>query len=156
MSNVAHCMYTDLLFTEAGEVISRVCVVRVESINPPCLDQAAQDRDSPPLPSGDDKSTFEHVLVKQEKPEEEGVDSACGLDSIKMEDFSPECMSAVQSKMLDEWKPEVLDIQSQDSNAPLSCSRLAQGKKPQNVCFYSKGYMGLAFQFGNILHYVNI
>ncbi|XP_078134003.1 uncharacterized protein LOC144535416 isoform X2 [Sander vitreus] len=115
----------DALTKEAGEVISRVCV-RVESINPPCLDRAAQDRDSPPLPSGDDKSTFEHIMVKQEKPEEEGVDSACCLDSIKMEDFSPECMSAVQSKMLDEWKPEVLDIQSQDSNAPLSCSRLAQ------------------------------
>ncbi|XP_039669704.1 zinc finger protein 135 [Perca fluviatilis] len=125
------CAVCDALTNEAGKEISRVCMVSVESINPPCLGLAVQDRDSPPLPSGDDKSTFGHVMVKQEKPEEEGDDSACCLDSLKMEDFSPEdfspeCMSAVQSKMLDEWKPEVLDIQSQDSNAPLSCSRLAQ------------------------------
>ncbi|XP_037616973.1 zinc finger protein 79 [Sebastes umbrosus] len=97
---------------EVSEGISRMCVVRVERINQPCQQLAAQDRNSPPLPS----------TVKQEEE-----DSACYLDSIKVEDFSPDCMSAVQSKMLEEWKPEALDMQIQDSDAALSCTtRLAQ------------------------------
>ena len=105
-----------------------MCVVRVESMNQPCAGLAAQDRDLPPPPSGDDQTTLEKITVKQEKPEEERDGSACCLDSIKVEDFGPECMLAVQSKMLEEWKPEVLDIQNQDSNTPLSCSGLSQGK----------------------------
>ncbi|XP_042341631.1 zinc finger protein 263 [Plectropomus leopardus] len=116
----------DALIEEASVETSRVCGVRVESVNQPCRDLASQDCDSPPLPSGDDESILRQVTVKQEKPEDEGEDSACCLDSIKVEDFSPECMSAVQSEMLEEWKPEVLDNQGQDSNAPLSCTRLAQ------------------------------
>lgn len=119
------------LFAEVSEETSRVCVVRVENINQPC-----RDRDSPPLPSGDDKPALLQVTVKQERPEEERDGSACCLDSIKVEDFSPDCMSAVQSKMLEEWKPEVLDIQSQDSNTPLSCTGLAQGKKKKTMCLY--------------------
>lgn len=120
------------LFTEVSEEMSRVFVVRIESINQTCRDLAAHDRDSPPLPSGDDMFALEQVTVKQEKPEEERDGSACCLDSIKVEDFSPECMSAAQSKMLEEWKPEELDVQSQDSNTPLSCTGLAQGKKENN------------------------
>lgn len=119
----------DLLLTEVSEDISRVCVVRVESINQPNRNLAAQRRNSPPLPNGDD--ILEQLTVKQEKPEEESDDPACCLDSIKLEDFSPECMSAVQSNMLEEWKPEVLDIQSQDSDT-LSCTGLTQGKKENN------------------------
>lgn len=109
-----------------------MCVVRVESINQTRRDVAAQDRHSPPLPSGDDTLALKQVTVKQEKPEEERDGPACCLDSIKVEDFSPECMSAAQSKMLEEWKPEELDIQSQDSNTPLSCTGLAQGKEENN------------------------
>lgn len=128
---IAHSLYPVIsLFTEVSEEMSRVCVVRIESINhKTCRDLAAQDRGSPPLPSGDDAFTLEQVTVKQEKPEEERDGSVCCLDSIKVEDFSPECMSAAQSKMLEEWKPEELDIQSQDSNTPLSCIGLAQGKE---------------------------
>ncbi|XP_044046222.1 zinc finger protein 8 [Siniperca chuatsi] len=122
----------DALIKEVSEEISRVCVMRVESINQPCRELAVQDPDSPPLPSGDNKSTLDQVTVKQEKPEEERDGSVCCLDLIKVEDFSPECMSAVQSKMLEEWKPEVLDIQSQDSNTPLSCTGLAEAH-PSNL-----------------------
>ncbi|XP_034405620.1 zinc finger protein 208-like isoform X2 [Cyclopterus lumpus] len=112
--------------TKVGEEISRLCGLRVESINQLCTELAAQEHDSPTLPSGDGESTLKQFIVKQEKPEEEGDDSACCLDSIKVEDFSPECMSPLQPDMLEEWKPEVLDIQCRDSNASLSCTRLAQ------------------------------
>lgn len=123
-----------LLCTDVTEEISRGCVVKVESINQPRQDSTAQDHHLAPL-SNTDKSTLEQVTVKQEKPEEEERDgSACCLDSIKVEDFSLECMSAVQSKMLEEWEPEVPDTQSQDPNTPLSCTRPAQGKKEQREC----------------------
>ncbi|KAM9363621.1 uncharacterized protein ABDE67_018239 [Symphorus nematophorus] len=122
----------DALTLEVSEEMSRVCVVRVESINQPCEDLPAKDRNSPPPPSGDDQTILEKVTVKQEKPEEERDGSACCLDSIKVEDFGPACMLAVQPNMLGEWKPEVLDIQNQDSNTPLSCSGLPQAH-PANL-----------------------
>ncbi|XP_035515714.1 zinc finger protein with KRAB and SCAN domains 3-like [Morone saxatilis] len=118
----------DALAIEVSEEMSRVCVMMVENIDQPCRDLAAQARDSPLLPCGDD--SLEQVTVKQEKPEEDRNGSACCLDSIKVEDFSPECMSAVQSKMLEEWKPELLDILSQDSNSPLSSTMLAHAHPP--------------------------
>ena len=126
------------LFAEVSEEISSV-PLRVESINQSCRELAAQDRNSPPLPSEDDESTLKQVTVKQEKTDEEGDDSACCLDSIKVEDFSPE---------EEGWMPEVLDLQSQASNTPLSCTRLAQGKKDNNE--FLKQW-GLAVQTGDIL-----
>ncbi|XP_034094994.1 zinc finger protein 135-like [Gymnodraco acuticeps] len=45
---------------------------------------------------------------------------------MKVEDFTPDCMSAIQAEMLVECKPEVLEGQIDESNAPLSCTRLAQ------------------------------
>ncbi|XP_059182075.1 zinc finger protein 394-like [Centropristis striata] len=115
----------DAVTAGASEEVSRVCVLRVKSLN---RSRETAERDSPPPPpSEEDESSSEPVRVKQEETEEEeGEDSACCLDSIKMEDFSLECMSTVQSKMLEDWKPEVLDHLSQDSNTSLSCSRLAQ------------------------------
>lgn len=106
-------------------------MVKIERMNPVCPNQAAQDGISPPLPSILGKSTREpvtQVTVKQEKPEEETHGSSCCLDSFKVEDFSLECISGVQSKMLEEWKPEVQNIQSQDSNSQLSSAGLDQGK----------------------------
>lgn len=122
------------LFAEVSEAMSRVCVVRVESMNQPCRELTAQDRSSPPLPSSDDETTLGQVTVKQEKPEEETDGSACCLESIKVEDFSPECMLAVHSKMMEEWKQDVLDSQEQDSDSPLSCTGLPQGEKRNNEC----------------------
>lgn len=106
-------------------------MVKIERMNPVCPNQGAQDGISPPLPSILGKSTREpvtRVTVKQEKPEEETHGSSCCLDSFKVEDFSLECISGVQSKMLEEWKPEVQNIQSQDSNSQLSSAGLDQGK----------------------------
>ncbi|XP_028263187.1 zinc finger protein 287-like [Parambassis ranga] len=98
---------------------TRVCVVKVQQRNPPCPDPGAQ-RCHPPPSHAAINGTLEQVAVKQERLEdEEEVEmdgSSCCLDSIKMEDFSFERMSVVQSKMLEDWKPDVLDIQSQDSN----------------------------------------
>ncbi|XP_036966439.1 zinc finger and SCAN domain-containing protein 12-like [Acanthopagrus latus] len=120
----------DALTIEVSEAMSRVCVVRVESMNQPCRELTAQDRSSPPLPSSDDETTLGQVTVKQEKPEEETDGSACCLESIKVEDFSPECMLAVHSKMMEEWKQDVLDSQEQDSDSPLSCTGLPQAHPP--------------------------
>lgn len=109
-------------------------MVSAENINQPRRDLASQDQDSLLPPGEEDESALEQVTVKQEKPEAETETdgSACYLHSIKVEDFSPETMLAAQSKMLEEWKPEELDVQSQDSVTPLSCTRLAQGKKDSN------------------------
>ncbi|XP_026159520.1 gastrula zinc finger protein XlCGF48.2 isoform X1 [Mastacembelus armatus] len=109
---------------EATEEISRVCVVKVESISQPCQDLTAQDHHPPPCPSADNEPTLERVTIKEERN-----GSACCSDSIKVEDFGPDCMSAVQSKMLEEWKSKVPDIQSQHPNTGLSCARLVEGKK---------------------------
>nr|XP_046262570.1 zinc finger protein 62-like isoform X2 [Scatophagus argus] len=106
----------DALVKDICEEMPRVCVVRVENLNQPC-----QEHDLAQLPSADDETTLQQITVKQEKPEEEGGGSACCLDSIKVEDLSHECMLAVQTKMLEEWKPEALD-----SVTPVSCSGLAQ------------------------------
>ncbi|XP_068448327.1 zinc finger protein 91 isoform X2 [Clinocottus analis] len=111
--------------SKVGEEIS-LCALRVESINQLCSELAAQEYDSPTLPNRDDESTLKQFIVKQEEPEEEEEDSSYCLDAIKVEDFSPECMTAVQPNVLEEWKPEEPDIQCQDSNASLSCTRLAQ------------------------------
>ncbi|XP_022611231.1 zinc finger protein 454-like [Seriola dumerili] len=114
---------------EVTKEISRVCVVKLENINQPCQDSTAQGHQSAPLPNTE--STLEQVTVKQEMPEDEERDaSAWCLDSIKVEDYSLDCMSAVQSKMLEEWETEVLDTRSQDSNTQLSSTSLVQAHPP--------------------------
>ncbi|XP_069576651.1 zinc finger protein 79-like [Brachyistius frenatus] len=87
-------------------------MVKIESTKPPC-------RGSPPRLHIDSMSTSEQVTVKKENPDEENPDeenpdeesdgSSCSLDLIKMEDFSLQCLSAAQSQMLEDWKPEVPD-----------------------------------------------
>lgn len=116
------------LFTEVLQEMSHVCVVKVENISRPCQDLAAQDHHSPPL-LGVAEPTSEHFTIKQENPEEESC-----LDSIKVEDLNLEAISAVQSKMLEQWKPEELDVQRQDPNSELSCTGLTQGEKQHSEC----------------------
>lgn len=118
----------DALTAGVSEEMSHVCVVKVESLKQPCRDPAAGDTATPP--SGEDRTASEQVTVKHERPEEERDGSACRLDSIKVEDFSPECMLAVQSKMLEEWTPEGLDMENHDSDISLSCTGLAQAHPP--------------------------
>lgn len=114
------------MFADVTEEISRVCVVKVESIHHQSCEEESSVHSAAPA-SSDERSTSEQVTVKQERPEDEQWDaSACCLDSIKVEDFSLDCMSAVQSRM-SEWEPE--DTQSQDSNTQVSCIRLVQGKR---------------------------
>ncbi|XP_041640329.1 zinc finger and SCAN domain-containing protein 21-like [Cheilinus undulatus] len=114
---------------EVGENTSGVCVVRLERLDSACKDLEDEDFNSPSLPCLDDKSSLEPVKIKQETPEEEADGLDCFLDSIKVEDFSPECVSVVQSKMLEEWKPEGLDNQSHDSE-----STAAQGASNLTTC----------------------
>ncbi|KAG7223771.1 hypothetical protein INR49_026453 [Caranx melampygus] len=116
---------------DVTEEVSRVCVVKVESIHQSCQEESSvQGHHSAAPTTTDERSTSEQVIVKQETPEDEQWDaSACCLDSIKVEDFSLDCMSAIQSKM-SEWEPELPGTQSQDSNIQVSCTRLVQAPPP--------------------------
>ncbi|KAM8878336.1 uncharacterized protein AB9W97_014231 [Spinachia spinachia] len=107
---------------EVCEEIPHPSEVRMEGINRLCNEPAAQECDAPTFPNRGGESILKQFIVKQEK----GDDSACCLDSIKVEDFSAESMAAAESKVLEGWKSEMLDIQCQDSNASLSCIRLAE------------------------------
>ncbi|XP_030002416.1 gastrula zinc finger protein 5-1 [Sphaeramia orbicularis] len=114
--------------TDVSEESSSSCMVKVENINQRRQTAAIQDHKFPPLSNS--KSASEHVKVKEEKPEDMINGSTCLLDSIKVEDLSSECISAVQTEMLQEWRPEVPDFQSQDQNIPRSCISLTQGHPP--------------------------
>lgn len=129
-----------------AEENSPVCVVKVESVacQQSCQGSAVEGNQSAAPTSTDEISTSEQqVTVKQETPEDEQWDaSACCLDSIKVEDFTLDCMSAVQSKM-SEWEPEVPDTLSQDSNTQVSCSMLVQGKRKYSERRKRKRYLHL-------------
>uniref|UniRef100_A0A3Q1GBF4 Zinc finger protein 287-like n=1 Tax=Acanthochromis polyacanthus TaxID=80966 RepID=A0A3Q1GBF4_9TELE len=135
---------------EVTEDISHVCAVKLESMNPTCEEPGVHNCDSPPLPSIN-KSTLEQVTIKQENAEDDRNGSSCCLDSIKVEDFSLECMSAVQSKMLEEWNPEVLDIP--DPNAQLSTAGLEHAHPPNLITSLSPptDLPSLSSEFPNIL-----
>ncbi|XP_071782175.2 uncharacterized protein LOC139932336 [Centroberyx gerrardi] len=78
-----------------------------------------------------ERSTLERVTVKEERPVEAGDGPACCFDSMGVEDFGPESLSLVQSKMLEEWKPELLDIESQEEpDGLLPCTSLALAHPP--------------------------
>ncbi|XP_061625555.1 zinc finger protein 271-like [Phyllopteryx taeniolatus] len=89
-----------------------VCVVKIESIDQPCQDHRHQQTPTPPC--FDDKLTVTQMILKEEDREVESNAPACSWDSMKVEDLSPECMSAIQSTLLDEWNPRVEDIHDQD------------------------------------------
>lgn len=113
------------LSTDDGQEMSQM---RAEKQNQKHRDLASPDQNSPLRLSEEDKLFSEQVSVKQEKSGEVTDGSACCLDSIKVEDLSPECILAVESQMLEEWKPEVLDIPSQDPITDQFCTGPALGK----------------------------
>lgn len=61
-----------------------------------------------------ESSKVEEVRVKEEKKEKEPA-TDCPFGSVSEEAFDPDSLSVVQSKMLEEWKPDLLDIM--DHNA---------------------------------------
>ena len=118
--NISHLTtlisYALFVFTEVTQAIFHVSVVKAESVKQPCQETTAHH--VAPLPSSDAMSPLDQITVKQEKPEEEEEDGdslGCCLDSIKVEDFSLESVSA--------WEQEVLDTPSQDLNPQLPCTR---------------------------------
>lgn len=115
--------------TEAGEEMFWVCDVGAESMKQSQLDLPLSHRDSTFHPGEEEQSSVEQVTVKQEKPEEETDGSTHCLDSLKMEDLSANCSLAVQSQMLEEWKPEVAGSETQDSETPLFHTAKGRGKK---------------------------
>lgn len=105
--------------------------MKLEGVNLLCQDLGDKDCEPPQLPNTDADSTLDRVAVKQEKAEEESEVSSCFPESIKVEAFSPECVSAAQFSMLEEWKTEEADIQRPDPNAQLSNAGLDRGKMGQ-------------------------
>ncbi|KAF7656678.1 hypothetical protein LDENG_00037770 [Lucifuga dentata] len=116
----------DVVIRETTEEFSHE-YMKVESSNQPCQYPALKCSDSPQLSSWEDQSTLQQVTVKEEELE---GDSACCFDLNKVEDFGHESLFVVQSKMLEEWKPEKLDIQSQDQDIALSCNSLTHAHSP--------------------------
>ncbi|KAM4611846.1 uncharacterized protein ACJ7VT_012487 [Polymixia lowei] len=139
----------DDLSKESSEEVSNLCVTKVESLERPCQDATTQHSDLPPLPSG--VSTLEQVKIKVEKTLEVGNGSDCCLDSISVQDFAPDSLSLVQSKMLEEWKPELLDIPDQDPDALLPCTSLALAHAPDmnNRDPSASGLPSLSSEFPN-------
>lgn len=90
--------------------------VGAESMTQPQLDLPLSHRESTFHPSEEEESSMEQVTVKQEEPED---GSTHGLDPFKMEDLSANGTLAVQSHILEEWKPEVAGRETQDSITPL-------------------------------------
>ncbi|KAM3623957.1 uncharacterized protein V6R79_017394 [Siganus canaliculatus] len=107
----------DELTVDVRKETPHVRLVRLENINKPRRDVVAQDCCL--------KTSLVQVQVKQEKLDDDDDSSACS-DLVKMEDFGPDCMSAIESKMADERKPEVANCSSNDSNTPLFNTSLTQ------------------------------
>ncbi|XP_046904957.1 zinc finger protein 382-like [Hypomesus transpacificus] len=65
----------------------------------------------------------ELVRVKVENKEAENSSSllgssSCHFDSVREAHFCPDSLSLVQSKMLEEWRPDALDMRSSDPQSP--------------------------------------
>ncbi|XP_029950751.1 B-cell lymphoma 6 protein-like [Salarias fasciatus] len=105
------------LSQEIAEESTCSSVMKAENMKASCKKILSQDRPLPPHPS---KSTLEQVTVKQEMLDDLREGSPSCLDSIKMEDYGLDCMSEVQSRMLEEQKLLVADGESQDLHFQLS------------------------------------
>ncbi|CAN9509969.1 unnamed protein product [Ophioblennius macclurei] len=119
--------HVQCLSQEFTEESSCPCIVKVESTKATCKKVPPQDHGLPPHPS---KSTPEQVTVKEEMLDDLREESPSCLDSIKMEDYSLDCMSDVQSRMLEEQKLLEADIESQDLNFQLSDAGPDQADSP--------------------------
>lgn len=112
-------------------------------MNRSCQEPAAEDRCSPPL-LGATEPTSDHFTVKQENPDDESF-----LDSIKVEELNLEGISAVQSKMLEQWKTEELDVKREDPSTGVSGARLARGEKQHGESFKQ---LHVAFRSWSLFH----
>ncbi|KAL0970496.1 hypothetical protein UPYG_G00242830 [Umbra pygmaea] len=75
--------------------------------------------DLSPLHSAVQNLEVEYVRVKEEIPDcGSRSGSGCSFESLVNEDLGPDSLSLVQSKMLEEWKPDPLDLQTPDSPVP--------------------------------------
>ncbi|XP_056155918.1 zinc finger and SCAN domain-containing protein 5B-like [Lampris incognitus] len=116
----------DHLLKESDEEVSSLRVVKMENPQHPCRDMTLQSSDSPSLRCGVENPESEQVRIKQEKAVEVGDGPDCCFDeSIRMEDFGLDSLPLVQSKILEEWKPALLDIQNRDADSLLPFSSLA-------------------------------
>lgn len=90
----------------------------VESISHSGLETTFGDNDPSPLHVVVQSLETEQVRVKEENGSGSGSGSGSSFDSVVKEDFGPDSLSLVQSKMLEEWKPDPLDLQISDSLLP--------------------------------------
>ncbi|KAJ8254771.1 hypothetical protein GJAV_G00197180 [Gymnothorax javanicus] len=85
------------------------------------------------LCSGSGSPKVEQVMVKEEKAE---TDHGCGSGlgpsaSIAEEDhFSADCLSLAQSKLLEDWRPEPLHLQSCSTEPVVPCTSLSLSDPP--------------------------
>ncbi|XP_010886265.1 zinc finger protein 16 [Esox lucius] len=105
---------------------------------------------------------IEYVRVKEEK---EIMDSGsrsgsgCSFDSLVEDDLGPDSLSLVQSKMLEEWKPDPLDLQISDSPVPgtshtLSHTPMVHPEVPQLTSPKASALPAFSSQFPNsIFHH---
>ena len=123
-----HCIY--ILFkahTGAKEETSSLCIQdqpRTGSTKDKGQDTAFVDIYDP---SATDNVIQNHkvelVRVKVENKEAENSSSllgssSCHFDSVREAHFCPDSLSLVQSKMLEEWRPDALDMRSSDPQSP--------------------------------------
>lgn len=85
------------------------------------------------LCTGSGSPEVEQVKVKEEKSEpDHGSDSGSGSSaSIAEEDnFNPDNLSLAQSKLLEDWRPEPLHLQSCNANPLVPCTSLSLSDPP--------------------------
>ncbi|KAJ8008015.1 hypothetical protein DPEC_G00100350 [Dallia pectoralis] len=102
---------------------------------------------------------IDYVRVK----EEQGIldsgsrsGSGCSFDSLVEEDLGPDSLSFVQSKMLEEWKPDPLHVQISDSPVPgtshtLSHNPMGHSEAPQLTSTKASALPAFSSQFPNSL-----
>ncbi|KAK6323036.1 hypothetical protein J4Q44_G00053750 [Coregonus suidteri] len=102
----------DLLKDAREETSSLDHKASVESISHSGLEITFGDNDPSPLHTVSQSLGMAQVRVKEENGSGSGSSSGSSFDSVVKEDFGPDSLSLVQSKMLEEWKPDPLDSDS--------------------------------------------
>ncbi|KAJ8416621.1 hypothetical protein AAFF_G00324990 [Aldrovandia affinis] len=116
------------------ELVSAVKVnsPNVYSENPVNFNQeAAPGSGSTSLCTGSGSPEVEQVKVKEEKSEPNHASGSCSSASAVEEDhFNPDNLSLAQSKLLEDWRPEPLHLQSCNTDPLIPCTSLSLSDPP--------------------------
>lgn len=134
---------------------------RTGSADDPGQDTEFTDDDNPSLSESLVQNPLpELVRVKEEKKEVENSlgslgSSSCRFASVRETNFCPDSLSLVQSKMLEEWRPDALVMQNPDSLVPgtshtLSHSSMVQPAVPDLRVSTACSLPAFSTQFPNL------